>query len=165
MTWGTVAVSTADWLLLTRWTARLGLPLFLIFFVTRRTSPWLLAFAVTHTLHLGALALYLTFSDESRGPLTVAVGGLGYAALYVLALNPGRARQLGVDRIGPWLIFAIFCSSYVGRLLSTDRRMVGAYGVVLLILAAAARAVTLMSTRRGVPDGQNSTGQKPLSQL
>ncbi len=137
-------MSEHDWLLAARYTARVGFPLFLAFYVTRQRRPWLLAFAATHTVHLVALTIYLMVSGEHRSATTLAVGGAGYGCLYLMAVGAGgpsveRGGGRVLAAVGPNLLAFIFGASYLGRAFDPDRRVVGIIGMSMLVAALIGR--------------------------
>ncbi|MFM6853419.1 MAG: hypothetical protein ACKOUM_04995, partial [Sphingopyxis sp.] len=141
-----------QWRMAARWTARIGFPLFIIAFtasalvrlwptaITRaivaRRRQWGLAFALTHTIHLGALLTYLAVSGEQRPVPTLIGGALGYIALLAMAATSNNASQhaLGAQgqrlhSVGAYILWFIFTFSYAGRIMRPDAMMVGIIGV------------------------------------
>src|SRR5687768_16144882 len=107
-------------------------------FVDAPFSAWLLrnrryvglSFAVSHALHLAAIAVVAArwphpFMEQSAQPLTLVGGGLGYVflALMVLTSNDVAVKTLGSKRwrmlhlVGSWLLWVIFLQSYAGMAL------------------------------------------------
>lgn len=129
-------------LLAARWTARAGLPLFLVAFLAssllrltkndvthalmRRRRQWGLGFALAHSIHLSALAVnVLIFAP--RDPLSLVGGGVAYAMVYLMALtsNDAAMRRLGkwwkrLHWLGIHIIWFIYTLSYAGRLTNPD---------------------------------------------
>jgi sulfoxide reductase heme-binding subunit YedZ len=126
-----------------RWTAKLAAIYFaaafsassLQLFFRGSASSWLLAnrrplglsFAMSHTLHLLALAaLALAFPDPFVGELnavTLVGGGLAYGFMFSMAATStdaavhrlGRARWQLLHTVGGWYIWLIFTQSYLPR--------------------------------------------------
>lgn len=154
-----------------RWTARAGLPLFLIAFLAstlvrrwpgratrvllRRRRQWGLGFALAHTIHLVALAINIILYAPGRTWQSLIGGGLAYILIYVMALTStdGWQRRLGrwwgrIHHFGIYYIWFIFTASYAGRAFGADpdKRLVGiVFGSIML----AALALRLWP-RRGV---------------
>lgn len=129
-------------LLAARWTARAGLPIFLVAFLAssllrlskndvtralmRRRRQWGLGFALAHSIHLCALSVnVLIFAP--RDPLSLIGGALAYAMVYVMALtsNDAAMRLLGkwwkrLHLLGIHIIWFIYTLSYAGRLANPD---------------------------------------------
>jgi DMSO/TMAO reductase YedYZ heme-binding membrane subunit len=124
-----------------RWTAKLGLPLFVAAFTARplrslrRTAwtAWLLrnrralglSFALFHGVHLLALvalayAFPLPFVEELSG-LTLWGGGFAYALLFAMVATSndssiralGRLRWRRLHTLGGWFLWLIFAQSYL----------------------------------------------------
>lgn len=145
-----------------RWTARAGLPLFLIAFlastlvrrwpgpvtraVLRRRRQWGLGFALAHTIHLVALGINIIVYAPGRAWQSLIGGGLAYAILYLMALTStdGWQRRLGkwwrrLHRFGIYYIWFIFTASYAGRAFGDDpdKRIVGiAFGSIMIVALA-----------------------------
>jgi sulfoxide reductase heme-binding subunit YedZ len=128
------------WRVVIRATARTSLVLFSAAYVASSlrtfwrndTTKWLLrsrryvglSYAVSHTLHLGAIvALSRVAPDFRFEPATVIGGGLAYVFLYLMALtsNDRAVAALGLDRwrrlhrIGMHYNWFIFFQSFAGR--------------------------------------------------
>jgi methionine sulfoxide reductase heme-binding subunit len=156
-----------------RWTARAGLPLFLVAFLAstlvrrwpgpatrallRRRRQWGLGFALSHTIHLVALGINVIVYAPGRTWQSLIGGGLAYALIYLMALTStdGWQRRLGrwwgrLHRFGIYYIWFIFTASYAGRALGDDpgKRVVGLiFGSILI----AALALRLWPQRRRAP--------------
>ena len=84
-----------------------------------------LSFALAHTIHLVALTSFIVVMEENPGIVTIIGGGLGYVAVYAMALtsNDNAVKKLGLKRwkqihwLGANYIAVIFAFTYVGRLL------------------------------------------------
>lgn len=147
-----------------RWTARAGLPLFLVAFLAstlvrrwpgpatrallRRRRQWGLGFALAHTIHLVALGINVVFYAPGRTWQSLMGGGLAYAMLYAMALTStdGWQRRLGkwwrrLHSVGIYYLWFIFTASYTGRALGDDpgKRVVGLFFGGILIAALALR--------------------------
>ncbi len=133
-----------------RWTARAGLPLFLVAFLAsalvrrwpgattrallRRRRQWGLGFALAHTIHLAALGINVLVYAPGRTWQSLIGGGLAYAILYLMALTStdGWQRRLGkwwrrLHGFGIYYLWFIFTASYAGRAFGDDpdKRIVG----------------------------------------
>ncbi len=153
-----------------RWTARAGLPLFLVAFLAstlarrwprpatrallRRRRQWGLGFALAHTIHLAALGINVIIYAPGRTWQSLAGGGLAYAILYLMALTStdGWQRRLGkwwrrLHRFGLYYIWFIFTASYAGRAFGSDpdKRIVGIVFGAIMIAALALRLWPLRS--------------------
>lgn len=154
-----------------RWTARVGLPIFLIAYsasslvrlwptdlwksVLRHRRQWGLAFAFTHSVHLVALIAALEINNETR-PLQVylAAGG-AYALMYLMALTSSDASQkaLGVwwkrlHTLGIHWIWFIFAFSYFGRVMDPERMTQGVAGFALCMGALGLRIAAWAAAKR-----------------
>ena len=84
-----------------------------------------LSFALAHTIHLVALTSFFIVMEENPGIVTLIGGGLGYVAIYAMALtsNDNAVKKLGFKRwkqihwFGANYIAVIFALTYVGKLL------------------------------------------------
>ena len=84
-----------------------------------------LSFALAHTIHLVALTSFFIVMEENPGIVTLIGGGLGYVAMYAMALtsNDNAVKKLGLKRwkqihwFGANYIAVIFAFTYVGKLL------------------------------------------------
>lgn len=147
-----------------RWTARAGLPLFLIAFLAstlvrrwpgpttrallRRRRQWGLGFALAHTIHLIALGINIIVYAPGRTWQSLIGGGFAYAILYLMALTStdGWQRRLGkwwgrLHLFGVYYIWFIFTASYAGRAVGADpdKRVVGILFGSIMIAALALR--------------------------
>ena len=85
-----------------------------------------LSFALAHTIHLVALTSFFIVMEENPGIVTLIGGGLGYVAMYAMALtsNDNAVKKLGLKRwkqihwFGANYIAVIFAFTYVGKLLN-----------------------------------------------
>jgi len=145
-----------------RATARTSLFLFLLAFSAsslRRlwqhpATAWLLrnrrylgvSFAVSHFLHLGAIATLAKrwphpFIEQSTEPLVVFGGGLAYVLIAAMVatsfdrsaawLGPRRWRIL--HTVGNYYALIIFANSYVGRALVEPAYLPALLGIVLAL--------------------------------
>ena len=84
-----------------------------------------LSFALAHTIHLVALTSFFIVMEENPGIVVIIGGGLGYVAIYAMALtsNDNAVKKLGFKRwkqihwFGANYIAVIFAYTYVGKLL------------------------------------------------
>jgi len=148
-----------------RWTARAGLPLFLVAFLAstlvhrwpgpatrallRRRRQWGLGFALAHTIHLVALGINVIVFAPGRSWQSLIGGGLAYVIIYLMALTStdGWQRRLGrwwgrFHRFGIYYIWFIFTASYAGRAFGADpdKRVVGIIFGSIMIAALALRS-------------------------
>ena len=123
-----------------RYTARIGLPVFLLAWsaaamarlfpggwraiLLRRRRAIGLAFAATHTIHLLALTTASLAFGEPTSLLGIVGGSVGYVFVFAMALTSTDAavRRLGARRwrllhaSGGYVLAGIFAFSYYGRL-------------------------------------------------
>ena len=166
-----------QWQHAARYTARVGFPLLIVAYIARplhQLSPsgfskgalarrkWIgLGFAISHTIHLGALIIALRLSGEVREPITIIGGGLAYVLLYAMALTSTAAAQraLGkwwkrLHRVGIHYLWLIFAQSYLGRVFQPETRVIGVlFGSIALTAAGVPLAawLKLRTGRRAVP--------------
>lgn len=159
-----------QWSRAARWTARIGLPLFLLTYlasslgrlwpnaitrsVWQNRRYWGLGFAACHAVHLYALVRALDASGEVRTFASLVPGGLAYVMVGLLALtsNDAAMRVLGrnwkrLHTIGIHYIWLIFTLAYVLRLADPATRPEAIYGVSLCFLALALRLVAWRQAR------------------
>lgn len=160
-----------DWQLAARWTARVGLPVFLVTYLASSLarlfpSPgtkvllrdrrwWGLGFASTHTIHLVALTTFLTIGPESRTLGSLVPGGLAYVVLYLMAAtsNGWAMRRLGrnwkrLHTFGMHYIWFIYTAAYAGRIFEPGKQVEGAIATTLLVGALGMR---LAARRKRAP--------------
>lgn len=170
---GLATGSTAadQWSRAARWTARIGLPLFLLAYLAsslERLWPsaltrtiwrdrrwWGLGFAACHTVHLYALVRALDASGEQRTFASLIPGGTAYVVIFLMALtsNDAAMRVLGknwrrLHRFGVHYIWLIFTLAYAGRVISADTRPEALYGVILCLAALGIRIAAWRQGRR-----------------
>lgn len=154
-----------------RWTARIGLPIFLVAYLASslgRLWPgdltraiwqqrrwWGLGFAACHTVHLYALVSALNASGEVRTFASLIPGGLAYLMIFLMALtsNDAAMRALGrnwkrLHRFGIHYVWLVFTLAYAGRLTDPEVRPEGIYGVTLCLIALAVRIMAVRSGRK-----------------
>lgn len=164
----TGADAADQWSRAARWTARVGLPIFLITYLasslvrlwprptTRAIAQsrrwWGLGFAACHTVHLYALIRALEASGEQRTLASLIPGGTAYLVIAAMTLtsNDAAMRALGrnwkrLHTLGIHYIWLIFTLAYAGRLSDPARLPEAIYGVALCL---AALAIRLMARRR-----------------
>jgi len=160
-----------QWSRAARWTARIGLPIFLLTYAASslaRLWPnlatrsiwqnrrwWGLGFAACHTAHLYALVKALEASGEGRPLQALAAGGLAYMMMFVMAVtsNDAAMRALGrnwkrLHTFGIHYLWLIFTLSYSLRLLDPDTRPEAIYGVTLCLAALAMRIAARSKTKQ-----------------
>ena len=159
------------WHLAARWTARAGFPLLIAAYVARplvQLAPsevakgllarrkWFgLGFAASHTVHLGALATFLTITNQPPETTTLIGGGAAYVLLYAMALTSTDAAKRAMGRwwkvlhkVGIHWLWFVFASSYAGRLSDPDRWVIGAVFTPIAFAAAAIRLAAWIKVRR-----------------
>jgi DMSO/TMAO reductase YedYZ heme-binding membrane subunit len=160
------ATAEERWLFATRYTARFSFPIFLGAFTA---SSWArlfpgdltrsllrarrgigLGFAAAHTVHLAALTAYNATAGRVPTVVTLAGGGLAYAAMFAMAAtsNDASVRALGrnwtrLHTFGAYWLWVIFAQSYATRV---ARGMW--FFVPELTLAVAALALRFAARRR-----------------
>lgn len=157
------------WNLAARYTARIGLPIFLLTYAASsllRLAPspttkalvrdrrwWGLAFAFTHTVHFGALYMAVTTRGDSLSLL--APGAVAYLAILAMALTSSDAamKALGANwkrlhRTGIHVIWLVFTLAYVKRIPEAETMITGLVGTALCLLAAGLRLAAWRKTRR-----------------
>lgn len=176
------ANSANQWLLATRYTARVGVFFLLAAYVARplaqlyparwtkallsRRKYWGLGFAASHTVHLACIITFFRVSGETYPLPTLIGGGLGYVLLYAMALTSNRmAMQMGkwwkrLHRLGIHYLWFIFAFSYFGRLSDPERIHIGAPLFALTLLAAAIRLAAWIKMRRGKMAGLFRSGSE-----
>jgi DMSO/TMAO reductase YedYZ heme-binding membrane subunit len=159
----TGAADLADaWGRAARWTARVGLPLFLIAYsasslgrlwpnrltraVWRDRRWWGLGFAASHAVHLYALVMALEASGEQRTVASLVPGGIAYLFILLMALtsNDAAMRMLGrnwkrLHSLGIHYIWLVYTLAYAGRLFDAETRPEAIYGVSLSLAALGLR--------------------------
>lgn len=157
------------WNLAARYTARIGLPIFLLTYAASsllRLAPspttkalvrdrrwWGLAFAFTHTVHFGALYMAVTTRGDSLSLL--APGAVAYLAILAMALTSSDAamKALGANwkrlhRTGIHVIWLVFTLAYAKRIPEAETMITGLVGTALCLLAAGLRLAAWRKTRR-----------------
>jgi DMSO/TMAO reductase YedYZ heme-binding membrane subunit len=168
VTGGTLA---DQWGRAARWTARIGLPIFLLTYaasslgrlwpngltraIWRDRRWWGLGFAACHTVHLYALIRALEASGEQRTIASLIPGGSAYLVIFLMALtsNDATMRALGknwkrLHRFGIHYVWLIFTLAYAGRLGDPEVRPEGIYGVALCLAALTVRVTAWRKGKR-----------------
>lgn len=145
-----------------RWTARIGLPLFLLTYAAsslgklwpgdltralwRDRRWWGLGFAACHTVHLYALLKALEATGEQRTIGSLVPGGTAYLLIFLMAItsNDAAMRLLGknwkrLHRFGIHYVWLIWTLAYSLRLGDPEVRPEGIYGAALCFTALAVR--------------------------
>ncbi|MEO0961218.1 MAG: hypothetical protein AAFY01_02230 [Pseudomonadota bacterium] len=153
-----------SWQLAARYTARTGAAFFLIVFLagplsrspvgpgieflSKNRRAWGLAFATAHFIHLAFLTSFFVISGQSPDPLTVAIGGAGYAVLLMMTMtaNDASQRVMGhgwtvIHTAGLFYIWFVFAASYGVRLTNPDSIWIGAIGSTLFWSALMVRII------------------------
>ena len=165
-------VDAADqWGRAARWTARIGLPIFLLTYAASslgRLWPngltrglwqarrwWGLGFATCHTVHLYALVRALEASGQQRTLVSLIPGGTAYIFIAAMALtsNDAAMRAMGkwwkrLHTAGIHYIWLVFTLAYAGRLLEARTRAQAIYGVSLCLIALAVRIAAARKGKR-----------------
>ncbi len=159
-----------QWQHAARYTARVGFPLLILAYIARplhQLAPsgfskaalarrrWIgLGFAISHTIHLGALITALQLSGEVRPLGTLIGGGFAYVLLYAMAFTSTAAAQRAMGRwwtrlhrFGIHYLWLIFALSYLGRLLDPERMWVGAIFGSIALAAAGLRFAAWINSR------------------
>ncbi len=167
----TGADAADQWGRAARWTARIGLLLFLLTYVAsalgrlwpsrwtraiwRDRRWWGLGFAACHTIHLFALIKALEASGEQRSLVSLIPGGTAYLMLFVMVItsNDAAMRQLKrnwkrLHSFGIHYIWLIFTLAYAGRLAAPLTRPEAIYGVTLCLIALGLRIAAWRIGRR-----------------
>lgn len=154
-----------------RYTARVGFPLLILAYVARplhQLSPsglskatlarrrWIgLGFAISHTIHLGALIIALQLSGEERPLVTILGGGFAYVLLYAMAFTSTAAAQRAMGRwwkrlhrFGIHYLWLIFAQSYLGRAFDPERMWVGVIFGSIAFAAAGLRFAAWIKSRQ-----------------
>ncbi len=162
---------TDQWSRAARWTARVGLPIFLLAYsasslaklwpnsITRTLWQnrrwWGLGFAACHTAHLYALVRFLQISGEDRPLPALAAGGLAYVLMFAMAAtsNDAAMRAMGhnwkrLHSAGVHYLWLIFTLSYAIRLIDPRTQPEGSYGVTLCLAALTLRIAARRSRKR-----------------
>lgn len=160
-----------QWSRAARWTARIGLPIFLLTFtasslaklwpnaVTRSLWQnrrwWGLGFAACHTTHLYALVRYLQISGEDRPLPALAAGGMAYVLMFAMAAtsNDAAMKTLGrnwkrLHSAGAYYLWLIFTLSYSSRLAEPGKLSEAVYGVTLCFAALGLRIAARRKPKR-----------------
>lgn len=163
--------AAAQWGRAARWTARIGLPIFLLTYLASslgRLWPgaftrsiwqarrwWGLGFAACHTVHLYALVQAVQASSEVRTIGSLIPGGTAYLVMYLMALtsNDAAMRALGrnwkrLHSFGIHYLWLIFTLAYAKRLADPLTRPEAIYGVTLCLLALGLRLAAWRSGRK-----------------
>jgi sulfoxide reductase heme-binding subunit YedZ len=168
--WGDT--EAVQWQLAARYTARVGLPVFLITYaasslatlwpgavtraIVRARRQWGLGFALTHSVHLVALTLAYQLAGKAASLSTLAGGGLAYGLLYLMALTSNYASQRAMGlwwkrlhQLGIHWIWFIYTFSYVGRIFDPARQAEGLLLTGLCLAALGLRIVAWRARKRG----------------
>lgn len=160
-----------QWQHAARYTARVGFPLLILAYVARplhQVSPsgfskaalarrrWIgLGFAISHTIHLAALATALGLAGQPPEPVTVIGGGFAYVLLYAMAFTSTTAaqRRLGkgwkrLHRFGIHYLWLIFAQSYLGRVFEPETRLIGVLFGSVALAAAGLRLGAWLKSRQ-----------------
>lgn len=161
-----------QWSRAARWTARIGLPIFLVTFTASSLAKlwpngatrslwqhrrwWGLGFAACHTAHLYALVRYLGISGEDRPLPALAAGGLAYVLMFAMAATSNDAAMKAMGRnwkrlhtAGAYYLWLIFTLSYGIQLAEPGKLPEAIYGATLCLAALALRIAVRRKSKRG----------------
>jgi methionine sulfoxide reductase heme-binding subunit len=145
--WWAGATPAEEAKLAARWTARIALPMFLVAYLAssllrlwsgdltkalvRRRRQWGLGFALTHTIHLAALA-YNVLNYDPRSLPSLFPGGLAYVMVYIMAMTSNNTSMKALGKnwkrlhiFGIDYIWFIFTASYVTRIFKPEMMATG----------------------------------------
>lgn len=101
---------------------------------------WGLGFAITHTIHLIAVANFIRGSIEPPATATLVGGGIAYVLLYLMVLTSfDRARELlgqgwvWLHRIGINYLWLIFLITFGSKIANPNTRAAGAVFTFLVL--------------------------------
>lgn len=157
-----------------RWTARIGLPIFLLTYAASSLAKlwrndftrslwqnrrwWGLGFAACHTVHLYALVRALDASGAQRTFASLVPGGTAYILIALMALTSNNAAMRALGRgwkrlhtFGIHYVWLIFTLAYAGRLMDAEKRPEAIYGVTLCLAALATRIAARHRSRSSTP--------------
>lgn len=129
-----------------------------------------LSFALSHFVHLGAIAVFWMLAPDQLAtlvrPATWILGGLAYVLIGAMATTSFEvtARWIGpkawaaLHTSGVYYLWIIFANSYVSRALSMIEYLLPA---TLVIVAGLLRVTAWLVRRRAVPN-HDSAGTMPL---
>ena len=170
------ADQVGDWQLAARYTARISFLLFLCVYCMgpayrlthaqalrgplRNRRDWGLCFAMAHGVHLAALVTFLAVSGKPASPVTLVLGGFGYAVLLALVLtsNDAAMKRLGAQwkrlhRFGIHYLWLIFTLTYLGRVTGPQPSQSGKVLLAFALAAAALRLAAFLNGRRQIQMG------------
>ena len=153
-----------------RWTARVGLPIFLTTYLAyslarlwpapltralwRDRRWWGLGFAACHAVHFVALVKAIEASGEQRTFASLIPGGSAYLVLVLMTLTSSDVAMRGLGRnwkrlhtFGIHYVWLIFALAYSLRLLEPDTRPEAVYGTALCFSALIVRVAARRKTR------------------
>jgi methionine sulfoxide reductase heme-binding subunit len=145
--WWAGATPAEEAKLAARWTARIALPMFLFAYLAssllrlcpgdltkalvRRRRQWGLGFALTHTIHLAALA-YNVLNYDPRSLPSLFPGGFAYVMVYIMAMTSNNTSMKALGKnwkrlhiFGIHYIWFIFTASYVTRIFKPEMMATG----------------------------------------
>ncbi len=134
-----------QWVVATRWTARLSLILFAAAYVMpdpSRVRAIGLAFAGAHFVHAFTFIVYLSSYPVTRGLVSTIGGTLGYVVLAAMTYSSIRPKVWGVTvrKWGMPYLWVVFSFSYLGRIVENGSRSdEGWFGLAVLALIPVSR--------------------------
>ncbi|WFL76944.1 hypothetical protein P7228_13235 [Altererythrobacter arenosus] len=151
-----------QWSAATRYTARVGFPLFMLAYVARplvdltradwarallAKRKWIgLGFAMSHTVHLVAIVMLFRTLGEAPTAAQLIFGGFAYVMLCAMALTSNRSamKALGakwktLHRFGIHYLWLIYAQSYFKRIPEGGTMEEGLAGSLVVLAAAAIR--------------------------
>lgn len=160
-----------QWSAATRYTARVGFPLFILAYIARplvdlTRSDWSKAllgrrkwlgngFAISHTIHL--FAIVMLFRELGTWPeLPVMLGGgFAYLLLFSMAATSNRAAMKALGRnwkrlhsVGMHYLWFVFAQSYLGRIFEQGTAAEGVVFSAVALIAAGLRLAAWIKVRR-----------------
>jgi len=159
-----------QWSEAARLTARVGFPIFLLAYLARplhqlrstnfstgilQRRKWIgLGFAMSHTVHLGALIIAVELAGRGWDLITIAFGGGAYLTLYAMAFTSNHTTMKTMGRRWKWLhrfgmhyLWFIFFQSYAGRIFDPETRTLGLTMTIIALAAAAMRFLVWIQAR------------------
>lgn len=160
--------------LATRYTVRVSFPLFLLAYVASawiRLAPsdasrWALrnrryiglSFALAHFIHLGMIVSYFALTPAEPEAIVVALGGLAYAFIALMALtsNDRSVKALGrnwtrLHTVGIHYVWLIFVLTYAPRLAEPEKLWIGVFGTGFAVAALGIRLAARFKPRGARP--------------
>ena len=126
---------------LTRWTARFGMPLFLVSFAAsslrhfvkqawtasllRQRRYWGLGFALVHTVHMIGFSLVVWNDDVSQSFADLVGGGSIYGVMYLMVITSNNWSVRTLGRFWRWLHLVGSHALWIGFTVAYTSRLFG----------------------------------------